>query len=193
VLGIPYVSSSGVGCFLAAGVCVEPGTFTQTSLVFSVFNASGQDILTDVSYAGILTTLAHVPIGPINLTGTLEQEILGRTFPTELGTWNTELLALSLSGLVLGHTLTLTLDGTTPSTGVTSIGLVGSTGDHKFRIDSFFDVFVDLTLDTPTPLHTTRGPIHATLVPEPGTMSLLGLSLAVLGIVRRRKPRATGA
>jgi len=35
------------------------------------------------------------------LTGTMEEEVLGRTFSTQTGTWSTELMALSLTGMVL--------------------------------------------------------------------------------------------
>ena len=49
-------------------------------------------------------------------------------------------------------------------------------GSDLFRIDSFFDVFVDLTLDGPTPLHATRSAHLALLpaaVPEPASLTLL--------------------
>jgi hypothetical protein len=184
VLGVPYASSGGVGCFPAVAVCVEPGTFVLTSVVSSTFNALGQDIITNTSYLGTLTTLAHVPIGPVSLSGTVEQEVLGRTSPTELGTWDTEIVALSLSGPVLGHTLTLTLDGSTPSLGSTSITLAGP--DGPFRIDSFFDVFVELSLDTVPPLVTTRGPVHLSLVPEPSSLALLAGGLVAFAAWRRR-------
>ena len=143
LLDIPYLSSTGVGCFPAAGVCVSSGSFTLTSVLSSNFNASGQDINTTVEYAGVLTNLSNVPIGPVHLSGVLEQEVLGRTFSTETGSWATDLIALSLSGPVLGHTLTLTLDPAQLSTGATSITPIG----ELFRIDSFFDVFVDLSLE----------------------------------------------
>jgi PEP-CTERM motif len=190
VIGSSYASSTGVGCFPAvppAGVCIAPGTFTLTSLVSSTFDATGQDIVANVFYAGILTTLGNVPIGPISLSGTMEQEVHGRTSPTELGTWATELISLSLSGPVLGHTLTLMLDPLHSSTGVTSIVPLGDNGETLFRIDSFFDVFVELTLDTPTPLHTTRGPIRASLVPEPSTLALLAGALVAFASRRPRK------
>jgi len=85
VLGVPYVSSSGAGCFPVPGVCVTAGTITPISLVSSTFDASGQDIVANVTYLGMLTTLGNVPLGPISLSGTMEQEVLGRTFATELG------------------------------------------------------------------------------------------------------------
>lgn len=185
VLGVPYASSIGVGCFPAAGACVVPGTITLTSLVSSTFDSSGQNIVANASYVGTLTNLGGVPIGPVNLAGTLEEEIIGRTSSSALGTWATELLALSLSGTVLGHTLTLTLDPAVPSTGFSSITVEGGQGD-RFRIDSFFDVFVELSLDTIPPLSTTRGPLHLSLLLEPSTWLLLIGGIAGLGCLRRR-------
>jgi len=189
VLGVPYAASSGAGCFPVAGVCVVPGTVTFDSIVSSSFNALGQDIVVDASYAGKLTTVGNVPIGPISLTGTVEEEVLGRTSATELGSWVTDLVGLALSGPVLGHTLTLTLDGAHPSTGTTSITQLSTNEQNpEFRIDSFFDVFVDLSLDTTPPLDAKRGPMHLTLapVPEPSSLALLAAALLALPALRRR-------
>ncbi len=197
VIGAGFTSSTGVGCFPAAGVCVSPGTFTTLSLVSSTFDASGQDIVATLSYEGVLTTLANVPIGPVTLLGTMEEEVLGRTFSTELGSWATELVALSLSGPVLGHTLTVSLDGSNPSLGGASIASIGNQGDPRFLIDSFFDVFVELALDSVPPLTATRGPVHLTLapavlVPEPASLALIGLGLAGLAWSRRRQSASAG-
>jgi hypothetical protein len=188
VLDVPYASATGVGCFPAASVCVTPGTLTFDSVVSSTFNGSGQDIVADISYAGTLTTLSNTPIGPVTLSGTIEEEVLGRTTSTELGSWAVDIVALSLSGPVLGHTLTLTLDPGQSSTGGASITTFGETA---FRIDSFFDVFVELNLDTPTPLTAHRGPLHLTTVPEPSSLVLVvGGLIAIVLFVRRRKVAA---
>ncbi len=188
LLGVPYTTSTGPGCFPLASVCVSPGAFTLNSVVSSTFNASGQDIVANGTYTGVLTTLGNVPIGPVTLSGTLEEEVLGRTFSTETGSWTTDLLALSFEGPVLGHTLTLSLDGSMTSSGTTSITPLAQAGGG-FTIDSFFDVFVDLTLDTPVPLHATRGPIEAgagVAVPEPASLTIFATALLALAARRRR-------
>jgi hypothetical protein len=188
LLGVPYTTSPGANCFPLAGVCFSDATFTLTTPVSSSFNAAGQDITSGALYSATLTDLSDNPLGTLELTGTAEQEVLGRTSSTELGSWTTDLVSLSLSGPLLGHTLTLSLD-TTPgheSTGETSIEQIDR---NRFRIDSFFDVFVDLTLDTLPPLHTTRGPIHATAgtIPEPPSIAAIAAALALMpGLYRRR-------
>lgn len=187
LLGVPYVAAAGVGCFAAAGVCIDSGMITPDSLVSSTFNATGQDIITNMLFTGMLTDLAHNPLGTVTLTGTAEQQVLGRTFSSETGTWITELLALSLTGSVLGHTLTLALDTAMPSTGGASVDLLPGP-EPLYRIDSFFDVFVELTLDTPIPLRAQRGPVHleARALPEPAPLALLGVALLWLAWRRRR-------
>jgi len=193
VLNVPYVAATGAGCFPAVSVCIESGMLTMTSVVSSIIDASGQNIVTTASYEGVLTNLSHIPIGTLALTGLIEQQVLGRFSETATGTWSTKLLEFALAGTLFGFNLTLDLAPSPESSGVTSITPLGGGGggSDKFRIDSFFDIFVELTLDTPIPLHTQRGPIHAHLVaaPEPATLELLGAGMATLvSILLRRKP-----
>jgi hypothetical protein len=185
LLGVPYVSSTGAGCFPLKGACITAGSLTLTSVVSSTFNPLGQDIVTNASFTGELTDLGGNPIGPVALSGTLEQEVIGRTFSTEPGSWSTEIVAMSLSGPVLGSTLTLSQDASHSSTGTTSLIADGG----AFLVNSFFDVFVDLALDSNPPLNTVRGPLHfepaATTVPEPAGLLVLAPTLIVLLAVGR--------
>ena len=163
LLGVPHSSTTGVGCFPTAGFCITAGSLTFTALSSNHFNMPGEDLTMQATYTGTLTDGSNHILGPLLLTGSVEEEVLGRTFSTETGSWNTKLLSLALSGQLQGHTLTLGL-GASDSTGTDSIDPIG---DGLFQIDSFFDVFIDLTLDSLPPLHATRGPVLLTLPPTP--------------------------
>lgn len=188
LLGVPYVTSNNDACFPVAGVCVSGGSFTFTAPVSSIFSATGQEITSGALYTGTLTDLSHVPIQPVQLSGTVEQEVLGRTSANQIGTWTVDLVSLSLSGPVLGHTLTLALDPAHESTGTTSITPIGPSGRDGFRIDSFFDVFVELSLDTVPSLSTTREitAVAVPAVPEPSSLAAIAGALAMLLAIGRR-------
>jgi hypothetical protein len=195
VLGAPYVFSGGGSCFPLADGCVEPGTLTFTSVVPSPpappgFNPLGQEIVANATLTGELTDLSFVPTGPLVLTGTVDMEILGRTFSTATGSWTVDLLGLDLEGPAFGHTLTLQLDSGSSSSGTTAIVSIPDTG--QFLITSFFGVFFDLTLDSTIPLHTTSeaqlelmsGP-EMVSVPEPASGALLAGAALTMAAARR--------
>ena len=187
LLGVPYSSATGVGCFPTAGFCIEAGSLTFTALSSKSFNTSGEDLTMQASYTGTLTDTSDHILGPLLLTGSVEEQVLGRTFSTETGSWNTKLVSLALSGPLQGHTLSLGL-GASDSTGTNSIDPIGG---GLYQIDSFFDVFVDLTLDTNTPLHATRGPVLLTLqptpVPAPAGLTLLAAPVLFLSLAHWRR------
>ncbi len=117
-----------------------------------------------------------------------------------IGTFDTEIVALSLSTPnPLDGGLTQVSIGILPSPGQVTIV---DNNDGTFQIDSFFDVFTELTLDDnqnqladdmPIP---GVGSIRMTLfedpiIPEPGTLTLLAFAgLALLGYSWRRKRAA---
>lgn len=194
LLNVPYVTAAGGDCFPTAGICVSGGTFVLLLPASSTFDAVGQHITSAARYSATLTTLTDVQIGLVELFGTVEQEVVGRTFATETGSWTTNLVSLSLSGPLLGNTLTLTLDPDHESTGITSI--TPAANDIDYMIDSFFDIFVELSLDGPVPLTTTRGPIRAEAVqavPEPASITAISIGLAMMLAAYRRRSAAFSA
>jgi hypothetical protein len=207
LIGVPYVSpGAGAGCFTVATACVNPGPFIQTSLVSDNFSGGSQEIIANVTYDATLTPPRESNIiGSVVLTGTVEEIVLGRSSNGETGTFTVDITALTLSGPLSlpgsslnGRTLMVTLDTSNPSD--TSSGTTTITPDgSEFKINSFFDVFADITLDLPPPLispSTSVGPILTIAVPEPSTwaMALLGFaSLAFAAFRRPRQPRSAAA
>jgi hypothetical protein len=175
-----YAASGSAGCFATAAACVVPGTLILTSQVLNTFGAS-EDILTDAVLSGEITTLSGTPISPFSLTGTVEQDVIGRMSATATGTWTVDLTGLTLTGTALGDTLTVGLDGSRTSSGTTSI--VPSGGN--FDVNSFFDVFVDISLSSAPTQTANGGAIVLNAVPEP--ISLLILTPACLALLATRR------
>ena len=184
LLNIPYVSIMQAGCFTGAGVCVSSGSLTMTSTVSSTFDIAGQHIVADASYTAELTDLFGTPIGSVDLTGTMQEDVLDRTTDADTGTWFTDVSALSLSGSALGDTLAMTQDPDNASTGATAIA---DNGDGTYLVSSFFDMFVDLSLSSAPPETVDAGPIFFDVaVPEPSTLGLLAVPVFALALLRRR-------
>ncbi len=202
---LSFTSPTGAGCFDVAAVCVTPGTFTLTSPMSTFVPATTllpavQDIAADATYTGSLTTLptANPPsvfLGSFTLTGTVDLEVIGRTSAMETGSWTAELTGISLSGPLLSFgTLTATLDMDDPSKGTVSIAPLGQNA-REFVITSFFDIFMDVTLDDRPlgmqPLMTTVGPIPVVAgTPEPATWAMVLIGFAGLAFAARRRAAA---
>ena len=175
LIGIPYVSpGAGAGCFTIAS----------------------QQIVANVTYDATLTPpgLDNI-IGSVALVGTVDETVVNRTSNSETGTFTVDITGLTLSGPLSlpgspldGRTLLVNLDTSNTSSGATTITPDGGV----FRIDSFFDVFADITLELPPPLispSTSVGPILTVAVPEPSTWALMLLSFTGLAFAAQRKAR----
>ena len=197
LIGIPYVSpGAGAGCFTIATACVNPGPFIQTSVVSDMFSGGSQQIVANVTYDATLTPpgLDNI-IGSVALVGTVDETVVNRTSNSETGTFTVDITGLTLSGPLSlpgspldGRTLLVNLDTSNASSGATTITPDGGV----FRIDSFFDVFADITLELPPPLvspSTSVGPILTVAVPEPSTWALMLLSFTGLAFAAQRKAR----
>jgi hypothetical protein len=122
--------------------------------------------------------LNNVPQGSIVLSGPVETLVHNKVGNTT-GTFDTEMLALSLTG---GGVL-VRESPTLPSLGQTTITDLGG---GQFRIDSFFDVFTELSLDGGQTFIPSAGSTRVVLTPEPASLVLLALGLAALGACRAR-------
>jgi hypothetical protein len=198
LIGVPYESPPpGAGCFDLASACVNPGAFTQTGVVSSGIVGSSQEIEAKVDYNATLTPpMGSTIIGSVALTGTVDYTVLGRSTLTEPGSFEIDVTGLSLSGalslpgsLLDGKTLMVTLDGSNTSDGMTTITPDGGV----FQITSFFDVFVDISLDIPTSPSTSVGPIRLDAVPEPSTWTMMLLGFAGLAFAACRRAQAAGS
>jgi hypothetical protein len=203
LIGVAYISPTGAGCF-NIGVCVTPGAFVLTSVVSSNFiPANGalpavQDIEAMAMYGATLTPIAgDTPIGSVALTGTVDEMVFGRTPTSEAGIFPTLITGLQLTGnLILppaspldGAPVLVTLDGS-QSEGTTTITPEGA----LFRIDSFFDVFFDISIPGTSYSRTGIGPIPLVAVAlEPSTWAMMLIGFAGLAFAGWRRAAGSAA
>jgi hypothetical protein len=153
-------------------VCDEHHTFNSTLEAMVSVNGSPPQ---GINMNGPVQTVAFLK-GPTDTTGTFD----------------TEMLAMNLVGTVMGNPVMIRESPTKASSGKTSItDLSGPGPPGPYHIDSFFDVFTEISLDggqSWIPKAGTRG-TRVTLggVPEPSSALLAALAfIGAAGISRRR-------
>jgi len=103
--------------------------------------------------------------------------------------FDTEMLSLDLAGGTLPPGVMIRESPTKASLGKTTITDIGG---GLYRINSFFDVFTELSIDGGQTWTEGSGPMHMVGIPEPSTLTLAGMGLAAcaaMAIRRRRRAR----
>ena len=109
--------------------------------------------------------------GPLPTVMTGPVEIVTRNKGTDqTGTFQTEILSMSLSGDVGGVSLEIRESPSLASPGQVRVLDIGS---GLYQIDSFFDVFVELSVDGGPFQPQTNEAARVQLVPEPGRLLML--------------------
>jgi hypothetical protein len=141
------------------------------------------------SYNSLWVGTVSVNLGPfvaMSASGP-EDVVVFNKLGSATGTFSTELLGMNLSGSSAYGPFLLRESPTIASTGQTTItGL----GGGLYQIDSFFDVFTELSVDGGVTWIPSSGPTRVTLqsAPEPSAAGLLGAAmLSLAGLSRRRR------
>jgi hypothetical protein len=126
-----------------------------------------------------------VGIGPerVLLTGPMLVVIRGKG-ASDTGSWDTEILSMSLTGTVDDFSIDLRESPVRHSRGTTRIDDVGG---GNYQIDSFFDVFTELAIAGGPFQPQTNAAERMSLVPEPSRFLMLVSSLPLLTWMARRR------
>ena len=122
---------------------------------------------------------------PVVLTGPVKTVVRGKGGATT-GSWQTEILSMDLSGNVGGVDIDIRESPGRRSPGETRIDDIGG---GEFQVDSFFDVFTELSVDGGPFWPQTNEAERMNLVPEPAELLLLLTGLPLLHWMSRRRER----
>ncbi len=115
-------------------------------------------------------------LGPITLTGPVQVITTDRYLSTT-GTFPTEIVSMSLSGNTPVGPILIREDPIRPSTGITDIFDLGG---GLYHIDSFFDVFTELSVDGGSSWLPSDSSTRMTLIPVPEVPTTTPTSLPTI-------------
>ena len=119
-----------------------------------------------------LTTVVATAAFP----GEFEIEIFNRISPFETGSFDFRIISQTSSGTIDGKSVTVQLNPAETSGGTTTITpgpLVG-----EYTINTTATIYSQFIVDGGTPINVPGVPVTVQTVPEPATLTLLGMSLA---------------
>jgi hypothetical protein len=161
---------------------IQHQPFASPPVIRTVTGSDEEEIFS--SGATGMVSVNGSPAIPSSLQGPVRTEVFGKVGNTT-GTFETEMLSMDLSG---GSAM-IRESPTLHSLGQTTITDIGG---GLYRIDSFFDIFTELSIDGGQSwMPDTSGPARVVLgsIPEPTTViiwSLLGIGAITVGWWRRK-------
>lgn len=184
-----YTNYSATPTFIYGGNTIVLSSLSHEALVVSSRVPVGPNEIEGFSsqFNAILTVVG-LGNAAVTATGPVQTEVFGYVGNTT-GTFNTEMLSMNLSGNSPFGVFMIRESPTLASIGQTT---VANLGGGLYQVDSFFDVFTELSLDGgQTWLPDIRGPELMTLgsVPEPSSGALVAIfgGLLMMGRVWHKR------
>ena len=139
------------------------------------------------SFDSIVEGIFNIGAGPesVTLTGPVQVRTL-RKGTSQTGTFDTEILSMSLSGDVGGVSIEIRESPSRRSPGTTRVDDIGN---GLYEIDSFFDVFTELSVDGGAFQPQTNEAARVDL-PEPNQLLMLLSAIPMLRWMVRRRGRS---
>ena len=180
-------------------VCITPVCLANVSIfgfqIVSDVLAGGNELVATnaVFAAAVYQNNGGSPgafVGVVSIPGTVDFTYFGRSIAVPLGLFNAQITDFDFAGTFNTHPFEVRQNPLLPSVGQTSITALGQGGLSPYLVDSFFDVFAELSLNNGP---FVPGPVrHSDLIatPEPGSIGLavFGL-LGFAGWASRRRLR----
>jgi len=186
----PFPPGSGFvqapGCLSSgplSGLCTSNVTGTILSTTSS-FMGGDEFVVLDEVVAGDISDNGAL-VGSFSGLGTLDLTLFGRSNPSQTGTFNGTVTDQDYPGTIDGVPVEITLDPTQTSTAAITITQLQEE-PSQYLIDSAFTIFSQISIEGGAQIPIGSFPITGVAAPEPATLVLLGLPLAVLALLRRR-------
>lgn len=167
--------------YIAEKAYAIPGHEVNLGSFFDVF-AEFEAPPTGGSSTGFFDVFTEIrvdggPFVPLSGKGTLVHRDSGLPY------LEAEILSMSVSSSLGSPSLLMRESPTRPSLGQTKLTIAG----RETRVDSFFDVFFDLSLDGGATWLSLTESVPLGTVPEPATGTLLAMSVIAATTIARRK------